>query len=172
MARLNFSGSRQICSQRTLAATAEPLSAQASAMEVAEDSTPLAEVEADAATEADTQAAGIEEDAPTPAGVDIAASSSASSSPDGLPQFSDPLLKQFAELWDQYASLLMDKGYFKDGPGQTVSNSDRSELGAIKRANLQMSRQRIDLLYSLPQDKLVALSQAELRYTDRKVTAK
>ncbi len=65
---------------------------------------------------------------------------------------------------------LAAKGYFEDTPDMRVSNSQRSELGVIKRANLEMSRQRIDILYSLPREKLEALGKEDLPYQDRKVS--
>ena len=64
---------------------------------------------------------------------------------------------------------LAAKGFFEDTPEMRVSNSQRSELGVIKRANLEMSRQRTDILYSLPREKLEALSKEDLPYQDRKV---
>ncbi|BDA42771.1 probable zinc finger Ran-binding domain-containing protein 2 at C-terminar half [Coccomyxa sp. Obi] len=80
----------------------------------------------------------------------------------------DPLLEQFNTLWDQYSDVLTKKGFFADRPEYTVSNSKRSEIGAVKRASLQAARERIDILYSLPAEKVVALSKAELPYVDRK----
>lgn len=82
----------------------------------------------------------------------------------------DALLSQFHELWTQYTDVLTKKGFFDDTPGMTVSNTERSEIGVIKRANLQAARDRIDLLYSLPTEKLVALSSVDLPYVDRKVS--
>ena len=66
---------------------------------------------------------------------------------------------------------LAAKGYFEDTPDMRVSNSQRSELGVIKRANLEMSRQRIDILYALPRAKLEALGKEDLPYQDRKVNS-
>ena len=81
----------------------------------------------------------------------------------------DPLLEQFNLLWDQFSDVLTKKGFFADRPEYTVSNSKRSEIGAVKRASLQAARERIDVLYSLPADKIVALAKAGLPYVDRKV---
>ena len=81
----------------------------------------------------------------------------------------EPLLQQFGELWERYAELLSVKGFFNDTPTMRVPNSKRSELGVIKRANLEMARNRIDILYSLPTAKLEALAKTDLPYTDRKV---
>lgn len=78
-------------------------------------------------------------------------------------------LEQFSELWEKYMEKLAAKGFLQDTPEMRVSNSQRSELGVIKRANLEMSRQRIDILYSLPREKLEALSKQDLPYHDRKV---
>lgn len=78
-------------------------------------------------------------------------------------------LEQFSELWEKYMEKLAAKGFLQDTPEMRVSNSQRSELGVIKRANLEMSRQRIDILYSLPREKLEALSKQDLPYQDRKV---
>lgn len=102
------------------------------------------------------------EEAETPAEQAQPASSSAT-------HREEPLLQQFGELWDQYAEVLSVKGFFNDTPTMRVPNSKRSELGVIKRANLEMARSRIDILYSLPTAKVEALAKAELPYNDRKV---
>lgn len=89
--------------------------------------------------------------------------------PAASPVSSDPVLEQFNSLWDQYTDILTKKGFFADRPEQTVPNSKRSEIGAVKRASLQAARDRIDVLFSLPVDKIVALSKTDLPYVDRKV---
>ncbi len=81
----------------------------------------------------------------------------------------DPVWEQFNSLWSQYSDVLTQKGFFADRPEQTVPNSKRSEIGAVKRASLQAARERIDILFSVPVDKLVTLSKTELPYVDRKV---
>lgn len=97
----------------------------------------------------------------------VAAEEAAAATAPAVP--TDPLLEQFNLLWDQYSDVLTNKGFFADRPEYTVSNSKRSEIGAVKRASLQAARERIDILYSLPAEKIVALSKAELPYVDRKV---
>ena len=109
--------------------------------------------------------ATIEDQSPAEA----AAAETEDAAPAAAPVSSDPVLEQFNSLWDQYTDVLTKKGFFADRPEQTVPNSKRSEIGAVKRASLQAARDRIDILYSLPVDKLVTLSKTELPYVDRKV---
>jgi hypothetical protein len=128
-----------------------------------------------AAAEAPAEEVQEEEAAPAEAGPEHAAAAAAAAEPAAGPSngaglhSEEPLLQQFGVLWEQYAEQLAAKGFFADTPNMRVPNAQRSELGVIKRANLEMARTRTDILYSLPLPKLEALAGAELPYSDRKV---
>ena len=81
----------------------------------------------------------------------------------------DPLIQEFTDLFAELSAELHGRGYYQDRPEYTVPNKSRSELGMEKRALLTMARERIDVLYSLPADKLKAIASNELPYVDRKV---
>jgi hypothetical protein len=163
-------GSGRNC-QRCLSSAAESLAVRVSSADVEEHSPAFpADSEAISENGADIEAAStfVDEAAASPEDA-LEEPSTAAEESKPRPRFEDPLMQQFHELWEQYSDLLASKGFYEDEPGQTVPNTQRSELGAIKRANLQMARDRIDILYSLPTDKLKALCKTELPYSDRKV---
>ena len=81
----------------------------------------------------------------------------------------DPVIQEFTDLFAALSAELQKRGYYQDRPEYTVPNKSRSELGVEKRALLTMARERIDILYSLPTDKLNAIASNELPYVDRKV---
>ena len=81
----------------------------------------------------------------------------------------DPVIQEFTDLFAALSAELQERGYYQDRPEYTVPNKSRSELGVEKRALLTMARERIDILYSLPVDKLKAIADNELPYVDRKV---
>ena len=85
------------------------------------------------------------------------------------PKITDPVVQEFTQLYDELNTKLKGLGFFDDRPEYTVSNSSRTELGIEKRALLTMSRERVDIVYSLPADKLAHLASQELPYVDRKV---
>ena len=85
------------------------------------------------------------------------------------PKITDPVVQEFTQLYDELNTKLKELGFFEDRPEYTVSNSSRTELGIEKRALLTMSRERVDIVYSLPADKLAHLASQELPYIDRKV---
>ena len=85
------------------------------------------------------------------------------------PKIFDPVVQEFTQLYDELNTKLKELGFFEDRPEYTVSNSSRTELGIEKRALLTMSRERVDIVYSLPADKLAHLALQELPYIDRKV---
>ncbi|CAK0741840.1 hypothetical protein CVIRNUC_001354 [Coccomyxa viridis] len=84
------------------------------------------------------------------------------------PKIFDPVVQEFTQLYDELNTKLKELGFFEDRPEYTVSNSSRTELGIEKRALLTMSRERVDIVYSLPADKLAHLALQELPYIDRK----
>lgn len=86
------------------------------------------------------------------------------------PADANSAILEFEELFTALTNQLRDLGYYQDRPEYTVPNKSRTELGMEKRALLTMARERIDILYSLPADKLSALAQQELPYVDRKVS--
>lgn len=81
----------------------------------------------------------------------------------------DPVIQEFVDLYGDLSAQLQEMGFYRDRPEYTVSNQSRSEVGVEKRALITMGRERIDILYSLPVDKLKALAGHELPYVDRKV---
>ena len=81
----------------------------------------------------------------------------------------DPVIQEFEDLYGDLSAQLQEMGFHRDRPEYTVSNQSRSEVGVEKRALITMGRERIDILYSLPVDKLKALAGHELPYVDRKV---
>ncbi len=81
----------------------------------------------------------------------------------------DPQIQEFTDLYAALSAELHARGYYQDRPEYTVPNKSRSELGVEKRALLTMARERIDVLYSLPSDKLKTIASNELPYVDRKV---
>ena len=85
------------------------------------------------------------------------------------PKITDPVVQEFTQLYDELNTKLKELGFFDDRPEYTVSNNSRTELGIEKRALLTMSRERVDIVYSLPADKLAHLASQELPYVDRKV---
>lgn len=85
------------------------------------------------------------------------------------PKIVDPVIQEFTDLFAALSTELQGRGYYQDRPEYTVPNKSRSELGVEKRALLTMARERIDILYSLPTDKLKAIASNELPYVDRKV---
>ena len=56
------------------------------------------------------------------------------------------------------------RGLFVDEAveGEPERAAQRTLLGAVKRAQLNLARERPDLLYALPEDKVVALADAPL----------
>ncbi len=85
------------------------------------------------------------------------------------PKIADPVIQEFTDLFAALSAELHERGYYQDRPEYTVPNKSRSELGIEKRALLTMARERIDILYSLPVDKLKAIASNDLPYVDRKV---
>ena len=65
---------------------------------------------------------------------------------------------------------LEQRGFFSDeGDDATpVPMADKTELGALKRAQLRMARSRPDLVYGLPEAQVAALASATLPYPERK----
>ena len=118
------------------------------------------DAEASAVLEEATTAA----DLPEPVAADIPAPEAAQE-----PRIVDPLIQEFTDLFAALSAELQERGYYQDRPEYTVPNKARSELGVEKRALLTMARERIDILYSLPADKLQTLASNELPYIDRKV---
>ncbi|CAL5219459.1 g1294 [Coccomyxa viridis] len=84
------------------------------------------------------------------------------------PKIADPVIQEFTDLFAALSAELHERGYYQDRPEYTVPNKSRSELGIEKRALLTMARERIDILYSLPVDKLKAIASNDLPYVDRK----
>jgi len=65
---------------------------------------------------------------------------------------------------------LEQRGFFSDeGDDATpVPMADKTELGALKRAQLRMARSRPDLVYGLPEARVAARASATLPYPERK----
>ena len=103
-------------------------------------------------------------DLPEPSAADAPAPEAAQE-----PKIVDPVIQEFTDLFAALSTELQGRGYYQDRPEYTVPNKSRSELGVEKRALLTMARERIDILYSLPTDKLNAIASNELPYVDRKV---
>ena len=62
------------------------------------------------------------------------------------------------------------RGFFsdEDDTGMQTPIKDKTQLGALKRAALRLGRTRLDIIYSLPEDKVAALADAPVPYPDRK----
>ena len=80
----------------------------------------------------------------------------------------DPSLENFLQHWQAYTEALAAKGYFHDEV-LDISSTEIEQYGIIKRATLKLARERPDLLYSLPESKIVALLLQKLPYDERKV---
>ncbi|KAK9822863.1 hypothetical protein WJX81_005882 [Elliptochloris bilobata] len=77
---------------------------------------------------------------------------------------------EFESLWSSFVDALEVRGYFSDetDDGTQVPIAQKTEVGALKRAQLRLARARADIIYSLPEDKVVALAEATLPYPERK----
>ena len=115
------------------------------------------------------EAVPVVEDVATAAETPEASVAAAPSTEAEEPKMTDPVVQEFTQLYDELNTKLKELGFFEDRPEYTVSNSSRTELGIEKRALLTMSRERVDIVYSLPADKLAHLATQELPYIDRKV---
>ena len=122
------------------AAAAGALAAEAAAAQVA------------AATTAESLAA--------PAGVEPPAAPGVSSA--------DPSLQNFLQQWGAYTAALTAQGFFRD-ESFDIHSTDVEQYGVVKRANLNLARERPDILHALPKAKVVHLAQQELPYDERKV---
>lgn len=82
----------------------------------------------------------------------------------------DPSLSNFLQSWKVYTEALATQGFFRDEVFD-LSSTEVEQYGIVKRANLNMARERPDLLYSLPEAKIVNLISQPLPYSERKVSA-
>ena len=71
---------------------------------------------------------------------------------------------------NSFVQALETRGFFsdEDEAGTERPTVERTQLGALKRAALRLARTRLDIIYSLPEDKVAALAAAPLPYPDRK----
>ncbi len=94
-----------------------------------------------------------------------------SADPEGAqqPRVVDPSIQEFIDVFGTLSAELKDLGYYQDRPEYTVSNTSRSDVGVEKRALITMARERLDIVYSLPAEKLKDLTTHQLPYVDRKV---
>lgn len=77
-------------------------------------------------------------------------------------------LQLFLQQWATYTAALSQFGFFR-GEEHDISSTEVDQYGVVKRANLNLARERQDLLHSLPQAKIVALTKQKLPYDERKV---
>ena len=65
---------------------------------------------------------------------------------------------------------LETRGFFSDegDDGTQVPIGQKTELGALKRAQVRLARARPDIVYSLAEDKVARIAAAALPFPDRK----
>ena len=68
------------------------------------------------------------------------------------------------------AQELETRGFFSDegDDGTQVPIGQKTELGALKRAQVRLARARPDIVYSLAEDKVARIAAAPLPFPDRK----
>ncbi|KAK9824281.1 hypothetical protein WJX72_009155 [[Myrmecia] bisecta] len=89
---------------------------------------------------------------------------------DLVAESTNPVVQTFRSAWTAYLGRLFASGYFAEEADQPPEQGDKPySLGIVKRANLRLARDRPDILYSLPEDKIEAVVKATPPYTDRKI---